>query len=111
MRVASRCPDEALKQFIDNRLGARAHFREHPEERYAREILSEGPTEWRCLDHRCCVDSPECNCASLPAPPVCRLCDNPDPHGHYCAESGALVYSAWPMEAAPNPPTQHWTVS
>lgn len=39
-----------------------------------------------------------------PPPPKCRLCDNPKPHGHYCAESGALVYSAWEGRPTPTPP-------
>lgn len=70
--VAKPGCDEALKQFIDDGLveGVRAYYREHPEEgmadadaeRWAREILAERSSEWRCLDHRCCVDSPECEC-------------------------------------------------
>lgn len=61
--------------------------------------------QWCCLDHRCCVDSPDCDCA-----PWCVLCDNPVPHGHYCADTGALVYSAWPMEIAPSMPSSHTVV-
>lgn len=41
--------------------------------------------QWCCLDHRCCVDSPDCECASPPLPACNGTCS--------CGKPGAI---SWP---------------